>query len=241
VTLGALSGSAARWSTAGIRARAASSTTLQPLCHGPESDQAVASYSMPPNEQLPINLKVPMPVTQPCTTVTTTYYDNPLEDVSVFVRTYRGKQGGVVTRATGTAAVCLAAASRKQPFLIWARSGALAASPVRMCRGAQCYPVSCRRARLDVTGKRRSETSMAITLSVRCGRRLLFGEPIKITGIDRAGQPHKLAELVTDTRTQRLTVSWKGMARLRALRVRFGGDRTFKLEPRVKGIALKRF
>jgi hypothetical protein len=198
---------------------------------------------MPPNRQLPLTLKVPVPATQPCMTVQTSYYGNPLEDVSVFVRTYRGKENGVLTRAAGQAAVCMAAASRRQPFLIWARTGALAASPVQLCKGARCVGVSCSRARLNVRAAQTSATSMKLTLSVTCGRNLMFGEPIKINGIDRNGEPRKLAELHTDTKTQMVTVNWKREHRLRTIRVRFGGDRSFKLAARVKGfpVRAKRF
>jgi hypothetical protein len=239
LTLGALSGAAARWSTAGIRARAASSTTLQPLCHGPDNDQAVASYTMPPNGQLPIGLKIPVPATQPCMTVSATYYGNPLEDVSVFVRNYRGKQSGVVTRAAGQGALCLSAASRKQPFLVWSRSGALAASPVQSCRGSRCYPVFCRKAALKVKSRRTGATSMAFTLSVRCGKRIMFGEPIKINAINDAGAPTKLAAFFTAPKTQTIKVHWDAKHKPRAIAVRFGGDKAFKLPARVRGFPLR--
>jgi hypothetical protein len=241
-TLQALSSSAERWSAVGATTRARSaavgSNTLLPLCHGPTNDKAVASNTMALNGRMPVQLRIPVPATVPCMRTQATYFGNPLEDVSVFVRTYRGKQAGVVTRADGQAALCMAAASRKKPFLVWGRSGGLAATQVVSCRNSRCYPVSCKRATLSVKKTRLSAYKMRFKLAVKCGRRLMFGEPVKINGINALGRPRKLKAYFTGTKTQTFDVTWQAKYKLRALKVRFGGDKTFKLTARVRGIPL---
>jgi hypothetical protein len=237
-TLNALAGSASRWSYVGAKARTASTPALLPLCHGLSSDKAVASNTMPPNGQLPIQLSWPMPFATRCATFQARYYGDPLEDVSVFVRSYKGRQSGVVTRAAGQGQLCMAAASRKKPFLVWSRSGALAASQVQSCRGSRCYPVYCRNASLKIKPKRLGPYRMRLKFALKCGKRILFGEPIKINGLNPQGRPRKLKAFRSGIKTRTIVVKWKRQYHLRALTIRFGGDKAFQLVPRVRSIAL---
>jgi hypothetical protein len=132
----------------------------------------------------------------------------------------------------------MSAASRRKPFLVWARSGGLAASTVQSCRGNRCSPLFCRNASLAVKHTRLGRYRMRIALSVKCGSRLLFGAPVKINGINLEGRPRKLKALVTGTSTQTVVVAWDRKHPLRAVKIRFAGDRSFMLGPRVKSIPL---
>jgi hypothetical protein len=237
LTLQALAGSTARWSAIGARARAASLPDLLPLCHGPATAQATVSDTMPPNGQLPLQLSFPPP-SSPCTAFQVRYYDQPLEDVTVFVRTYRGSQAGATTHASGQAQLCMSAVSRRKPFLVWARSGGMAASTVQSCRGNRCAPLSCRSASLVVRPTRLGPYRMRLALSVKCGRHLLLGAPVKVNGINLEGRPRKLKALRTGVRTDTIVVAWDRKHPLRAVKVRYAGDRSFMLGPRVKSIPM---
>lgn len=223
-TVQALAASAQRWAGPwGQRVRAGRTPLLQ-LCHGESPDRVVAASPVKPGSRMPLQLTVPVPVRDRCFTIQTRYYGNPLEDVSVFVRTVRGKQAGVVTQADGLARFCLSKESRRSAFLVWARSGALAASPVVSCRGKRCYPLSCTRARLDVKRVRVRGRRLTLRVAVKCGRRVLFGEPVKVDGVDHRGHASRLKAFFTRDRTQVVAVTLPKRGKVRRVRVRFGGD-----------------
>jgi hypothetical protein len=234
-TMQALTAATQRWSQ-GSRLRAA--TPALPLCHGATPEQVSSASAMAADGRLPIALKFPLPVRSKCFTARANYYGDPLEDVVVTIRQFRGRQSRVITNAAGEGELCLSAASAKKPFMIWGRTGAMAASTVHYCKGAACYPTSCRRGSLRVRSRRVSADRVRLTVAVRCGRRTLFGEPVKVTAIGSRGNATKLKSLLTGTAPTTFTV--KLPPRTRSLKVRFSGDKAFRLGPRVRGVRLSR-
>ncbi len=233
-TVQALAGSAWRWAGPWGQGIRAGRTPLLKLCHDVDPDRVVAGSPIKAGQRLPIDLTVPVPAREKCFNIQTRYRGNPLEDVSVFVRTVRGRQVGQVTRADGQAQFCLSKESRRRPFLVWARSGALAASPVVSCRGSRCYPLSCTKARLTAKRLRVRGRRMTLAISVKCGRRIMFGEPVKINAIDHKGNPIKLKAFFTRDRTQAVSVVVPKKPKVRRVVVRFGGDRGLALGARAR-------
>jgi hypothetical protein len=228
-TLQALGRSARRWAgPLGMLVRGGRRPMMD-LCHGRDARDVIRSDAMTNVVRLPLQLHVPMPARGPCMTLSATYDDNPLEDVSIFVRNAKGRQDGAVTKAAGTAQVCANTGGPTKPFLVWARSGGFAASPVLSCKGTRCLGVAC--ASMAITSQllKVKGDVLPLRLSVNCGGRVMSGEPVRITGVGKGGVKHRLAGVFTGPRTQVVKLPWRARWQLRYVRVQFRGDKAFRL------------
>lgn len=222
-TMTALAGSARRW-----KAQSAIRSGRKPmlkLCSGTRGEKLRFSNTLPPADgQLPVELKLPVPLrSKSCFVAQTSYYGDPLEDVTVFVRDYRGKRTGVTTNAYGQGRLCLNAAARKRPVLAWGRVDGMASSRLLHC-GARCAPVSCRAPSLSV-----KPLSGSVRVKVRCGRISLWHQRITVLG-GRSGK-----RVLARARTTRAGVKVKVPAS-GAIRVRYEGDAEFKFKARTKRV-----
>ena len=235
----AISQATSRWTQASARYTAASRSgpragapPLLPLCNGGDPDLAVASEPIQPPSALPLQLNVPARPDR-CFMASVNYFGDPLEDASVFIRSYRGKQTAISTAADGQGQMCMSASSRAKPFLTWSRVGAMASSPVYYCTHGNCQTFSCAKAQVRLKPRRMSRRKLKMTLAVRCGGRTMFGEPVTIDALDHEGLRHYLGAFFTGTRQHRLTYEIDPK-RDRRIRVAFKGDSTFQLAPVVR-------
>lgn len=232
-TLLALGGSARRWSGAWGMLLRGGRRPMMDLCRGRDARDIVRGDRIRNVTRLPLQLHVPMPAPSPCMTISTTYYGNPLEDVSVFVRNDKGRTAGKVTTADGLAPICVSTGAPKRPFLAWARSGGFAASPLLWCKGARCLGVSCNQITLSAKVLHRRADRLRLRLSTKCGTRVLAGEPVRVTGVAQGGRKIHLAGIITGSTTKVYAMRWRARWRLKYLRVQFRGDKAFLFRSRV--------